>query len=221
MPESLPLGMLVAVVDLVDVRPTETLANNVSAEERQYGNYEPGRYGWIFDNIRVIHKPVEYKGGQGFFYVPDSLVYVALGLPTSQAEACQLVGEVWESKPETLALLQQSIQFVQQNLDSGGPLQLSRMQEAFSCDAMPLLKSLRFLSGATLPLLDMRFQYSEAGPNLPAIEHYEYSVADVAKFQLDKLFSNPRTGKPVPDFETKLYAMFRPTAYAKWLLQPK
>jgi hypothetical protein len=73
LPSRLPFGALVAVCNLVDVRPTEELKLSVSAIERLYGNYEPGRFGWLLADIRPLTEPIPYLGRQGFFSVPADL----------------------------------------------------------------------------------------------------------------------------------------------------
>lgn len=87
--DSLPFGKLIAVVDLVDCRPTESFTvgeldtkRRPKSEtldlyewtERQMGDFSPGRFGWVFENIRRLADPVPYVGRQGFFNVPDSLI---------------------------------------------------------------------------------------------------------------------------------------------------
>lgn len=72
LPGRMPLGAIVAVVDLIDVRPTEELVTIVDAIERLYGNYEPGRFGWVLDRIRPLREPVGCTGRQGFWTLdPD------------------------------------------------------------------------------------------------------------------------------------------------------
>ena len=74
LPSRLPLGALVAVAILADVRPTDELHSEVSAIERLYGNYGPGRFGWLLRDIRPLPEPIPYKGHQSFFDVPDSVL---------------------------------------------------------------------------------------------------------------------------------------------------
>lgn len=74
MAKRIPLGAIVATARLVDCRPTEELKLTVSAIERLYGNYEPGRYGWILAGIVALPEPIAYRGAQGFFSVPDELL---------------------------------------------------------------------------------------------------------------------------------------------------
>lgn len=74
LPPRLPLGALVAVCELVDVRPSEEIGPDVSAVERIYGNYAPGRFGWVLANIRPLPEPIGFKGHQSFFDVPLSVL---------------------------------------------------------------------------------------------------------------------------------------------------
>jgi hypothetical protein len=74
LPEQLPLGAVIATAVLVDVQPTEVLlARGVSGIERAYGDFRPGRFGWILEDVVALKKPIEVSGMQGFFVVPDEL----------------------------------------------------------------------------------------------------------------------------------------------------
>lgn len=69
-----PLGAVIAVTLLVDVRRTETLlAEGVSPEEQEWGNFGPGRFGWMLADIVALPRPIPFKGAQGLFEVPDDL----------------------------------------------------------------------------------------------------------------------------------------------------
>jgi hypothetical protein len=61
--EVLPLGKVVAMVELTDVRPTEAF-RFISDQERAFGNYEAGRYGWTLDNTRRLYQPASIRGCQ-------------------------------------------------------------------------------------------------------------------------------------------------------------
>jgi hypothetical protein len=74
LPARLPFGALVGVVDLDDVRATEEVAPQLTAIERLYGNYAPGRLAWIVSNQRALPEPIAYKGLQGFFTIPDDIL---------------------------------------------------------------------------------------------------------------------------------------------------
>ena len=62
---------IVAVARLSDVRPSLELETTVSAIERLYGNYAPGRYGWILADVRALAAPIPCRGAQGLFDVPE------------------------------------------------------------------------------------------------------------------------------------------------------
>ena len=92
----LPFGAIVAVGNLVDCRPTESFSSSEIETirrrpdthplprerwcERDMGNYGPGRFGWVFEEMRPLAEPVPFKGAQGFFNVPDELLNAADGL---------------------------------------------------------------------------------------------------------------------------------------------
>ncbi len=82
--ECLPFGAIVATCELVDCRPTGTFsvaeldtprrplggfADLYEWSERQMGNFELGRFGWVLDNIEPLPEPIPWRGSQGFFDV--------------------------------------------------------------------------------------------------------------------------------------------------------
>ncbi|MGE0294923.1 MAG: hypothetical protein AB7P97_21460 [Hyphomonadaceae bacterium] len=82
----LPFGAIVGVGDLVDCRPSESFTNgeldaprwpggdkSYFWTERDMGNYDRGRFGWVFENLLRFKTPIPFKGKQGFFNVPDEL----------------------------------------------------------------------------------------------------------------------------------------------------
>src|SRR3546814_6475943 len=74
MPARLPLGAIVAVVDLLDCRTTDQLlAEGIGPIEKLYGNYGPGRYGWVLGNVRPLSEPIGCVGRQGFWTLPDDV----------------------------------------------------------------------------------------------------------------------------------------------------
>lgn len=62
----LPLGSVLAVARLVDCVPTTSprLAD-IGELERLLGDYSPGRFGWMFDEIIKLPEPISAKGMQG------------------------------------------------------------------------------------------------------------------------------------------------------------
>ena len=65
---SLPLGKIVAVAELKDCVATDEL--QISEQERAFGNYAPGRFAWILEDIRPLKEPLPCRGAQRLFNVP-------------------------------------------------------------------------------------------------------------------------------------------------------
>jgi hypothetical protein len=70
----IPRGAIVAVGRLVDIKRTEHLAGELTALEREWGNYGPKRYGWLFEDVRPLPEPVPWKGERGVFEIPDEIL---------------------------------------------------------------------------------------------------------------------------------------------------
>lgn len=79
---SLPLGCIVATCRLVSVLPTRELQDDgtiqmdkaagcsdfeMTSQERAFGDYEPGRFAWLFADIRAIRIPIPVKGSLGLW----------------------------------------------------------------------------------------------------------------------------------------------------------
>lgn len=67
---SLPMGQIIAVVDLVDVVSTADSPRWLShvqsdPRERDFGDYSPGRYAWLLENVRPLPVPYEIRGERG------------------------------------------------------------------------------------------------------------------------------------------------------------
>lgn len=69
----LPLGYIIGKVDLIDCYAI-TPDNTPPEPERSFGDYSPGRYAWPSINPVRFDRPIEWKGKQGFFEVPDEVV---------------------------------------------------------------------------------------------------------------------------------------------------
>lgn len=74
LPEKIPLGAIVAVAQLVRVEPTVDLELSIGALERMYGNYAPGRYGWVLEQIRPLNFPVPCIGRQSLFSIDGDVL---------------------------------------------------------------------------------------------------------------------------------------------------
>jgi hypothetical protein len=64
------LGAILAVADLVDVRPFDV---GPSELEHQLGKFERGTQGWQLANVRPLRHPIPIAGKQGLWLVPASV----------------------------------------------------------------------------------------------------------------------------------------------------
>lgn len=77
----LPLGKIIAVVDLVDVVRIGA-AFTAGANEYAFGDYTTGRFAWITNNHRALPEPVAWRGCQRLFKIPASVVGVDVEIPS-------------------------------------------------------------------------------------------------------------------------------------------
>ena len=72
-----PTGVILATCSLVDILPTETVGclpgvfddypELKTAQELEFGDYAPGRYGWVLEDIKPLETPVPAKGALGLW----------------------------------------------------------------------------------------------------------------------------------------------------------
>lgn len=72
-----PLGAVLATCELVDVLPTESIgclsgvfddyAELNTPQEWYFGNFDPGRYGFVLENIKVLREPIPARGALGLW----------------------------------------------------------------------------------------------------------------------------------------------------------
>lgn len=58
---ALPLGAIIATCNLVDVKRI-TATNAPDEPERSFGDYTPGRYMWLLEDVQPLETPVPAKG---------------------------------------------------------------------------------------------------------------------------------------------------------------
>ena len=68
------LGVVVAVATLEGVYPVEDISPSISWGERAIGDWSPGRYAWELKGVRRLAEPIPYRGRQGLWRPPNSLV---------------------------------------------------------------------------------------------------------------------------------------------------
>ena len=86
----LPLGAIVATARLAYVfmtgdtlnyehdvrtkRGPNGLTYEMTPQEIAFGNYEPGRYGWVLTDVQRLPEPIPCKGALGLWTVPAEIV---------------------------------------------------------------------------------------------------------------------------------------------------
>lgn len=64
----LPLGGVLAICELVRVdHIKENYEKYITYNERSFGDYTPGRFAWILENITALNKPIAAKGALGLW----------------------------------------------------------------------------------------------------------------------------------------------------------
>lgn len=65
----LVFGAVVCTAELVDCVPTSLLRGRIPPDEEFWGDFSDGRYAFKLRNVRLLDKPVPWRGQQGFFDV--------------------------------------------------------------------------------------------------------------------------------------------------------
>ncbi len=78
LPPQIHLGMVVATAEIVDVRTSEELLPTIDGANRTFGDFAPGRFGWMLENIQPLREPFPWVGRQRFFTIPDELIEKAI-----------------------------------------------------------------------------------------------------------------------------------------------
>lgn len=84
--DGLPLGCLLGIGTLIawsrfDETTERSAAlhyggqrHELASMEMVLGDFSPGRYGWVLANVRALPTPIPYRGAQGLFPVPLSIL---------------------------------------------------------------------------------------------------------------------------------------------------
>src|SRR5918997_3663558 len=65
----LPLGVLLATVQLVDCVPIGKVRSQLSSEEYAFGDYSAGRWAWLLEDVQPLAVPVQARGMLGIWTV--------------------------------------------------------------------------------------------------------------------------------------------------------
>ena len=61
---ALPRGVVLCTVRLVDIQTTDEAAGFLCQRELIFGNYESGRYAWVFEMVEKFADPIPAKGNR-------------------------------------------------------------------------------------------------------------------------------------------------------------
>lgn len=71
---NLPQGVIIAVAELYDIRPTSYVVQElsygddaISQQELAFGDYSAGRYAWLLRNVQMLPAPIECRGALGLW----------------------------------------------------------------------------------------------------------------------------------------------------------
>jgi hypothetical protein len=65
----LAFGAVVCIADLVGCERTEHLRGRIPPEHEFWGDFSDGRYAFKLKNVRLLDRPLPWRGQQGFFDV--------------------------------------------------------------------------------------------------------------------------------------------------------
>jgi hypothetical protein len=68
-PSDFPLGAIVATCNLRQIiKITELNSSRLSEQDRAFGDYSPGRFAWMLDDIVKVVPPIPARGRQGLWH---------------------------------------------------------------------------------------------------------------------------------------------------------
>ncbi len=71
--DTLPLGKVLGIVHLDDCLPTDDLPA-LTPDERAFGDFRRGRFGWLLSRPHPLAGPLPYRGSQGLWTLPDDIL---------------------------------------------------------------------------------------------------------------------------------------------------
>jgi len=87
--EDLPTGCVVAICDLAAVIKTAPEADGLFEEvadfpeyDRQFGDFSPGRFAWLFQRTRALENPIPARGATSLWEWDESTLGLLLPTPT-------------------------------------------------------------------------------------------------------------------------------------------
>lgn len=89
----LPIGMLMAVGELVACIPADNVRAKLHGADLAAGNFSKGLHAWRIDNVRRLARPIPMIGRQGLFNLtPPAGLSPLLEPVADHAAACRYIG---------------------------------------------------------------------------------------------------------------------------------
>ena len=90
--DSLPLGAVVAIARLRDVRPGPSVFDSLTRADQTAGNFAHGRFAWDLADVRALGEPIPLAGRQGLFnWEPPDDLDDRLGPVLDHAAICERI----------------------------------------------------------------------------------------------------------------------------------
>lgn len=87
----LPFGAIIGLATIVAVTPTHDLFADpgqvLSGYDHTFGDWNPGRYAWRFENTVLLPEPIPFKGRQDVLYLLDPSVQAEIDRQLATAAA--------------------------------------------------------------------------------------------------------------------------------------
>jgi activating signal cointegrator 1 len=79
-PWNLPRGVVLATCRLADCEPTESMLEWISHKERTFGDYRPGRFGFVLEDVTALAEPIPAVGCLGLWELPAAVLERLAGI---------------------------------------------------------------------------------------------------------------------------------------------
>jgi len=70
----LPLGCVIATATLTACSPTAGISSTITDRELAFGDYSPGRFAWVFQDIIALPRPIPAVGHRRLWEIDEALV---------------------------------------------------------------------------------------------------------------------------------------------------
>lgn len=60
-------GAVIGTVEIADCVPVEEIVDSLTASEKLFGDYSPGRFAWVLKDPVRFEKPIPARGNQGWW----------------------------------------------------------------------------------------------------------------------------------------------------------